>query len=99
MTLMQKRVLAGIAVAAAVLLAGYLVLVLSSGSTAASGTSVNGVDIGGLTEAEAAIAVDQELASVAPRKIRVQALDETISIRPDEAGIELDAEASVAPAF
>jgi vancomycin resistance protein YoaR len=99
MTLTQRRILTGAVVAVALLLAGYLILVLSSGSTARAGTTVDGVDIGGLPEAEAAATVDEELSPRIPRKIQVRALDETISVRPDDAGIELDPEASVAPAY
>jgi len=98
-TLVQKRVLAGAVAVGALLLGAYLVLVFSSGSTARAGTTVNGVEIGGLSQVEAASVVDDELTAAAPSKVRVRALDDTVNVRPEDAGIEIDAEASVAPAY
>lgn len=94
----RKAVLIG-AVVGAVLLVVYLIAVLSSGDTARSGTKVGRVDIGGLTQEEAVAAVDQAYAKRASRDIKVVAGDVTVKVDPAQAGLSLDIEASVAPAF
>ena len=81
------------------LLIGYLLLVMSSGSTARPGTTVQGVDIRGMSQEEAAAAVEAALGPIAAKRLKVRALDQTFGLRPEEAGLSLDAEASVAPAF
>ena len=99
MTAVQKRLLIGAGVAVALLLVGYLVLALTSGSTARPGTTVQGIDVSGMSQAEAAAAVEAGLGPIAEKKLRVRALDQTFGLRPAEAGLSLDAEASVAPAY
>lgn len=99
MTSTQKRVLIGAGAALALLLVGYVLLAASSGSTARPGTSVAGVDISGLTPDEAAAAVEDALAPVAEKRMKVKVLDSTFRLVPSEAGLGLDADASVAPAF
>lgn len=94
----RKAVLIG-AVAGAVLVAIYLIAVLSSGDTARSGTKVGRVDIGGMSQAEAVAAVEQAYAKRAARNIKVVAGDVTVKVDPAQAGLSLDVEASVAPAF
>ena len=94
----RKAVLIG-AVAAAVLVIVYLIAVLSSGDTARSGTKVGRVDIGGMSQAEAVAAVEQAYAKRAARDIKVVAGDVTVKVDPAQAGLSLDVEASVAPAF
>lgn len=99
MTVVQKRLLIAAGAAVALLLIGYLMLVMSSGSTARPGTTVQGIDISGMSEAEAATAVEEGLGPIAEKRLRVRALDQAVGLRPEEAGLSLDAEASVAPAF
>jgi vancomycin resistance protein YoaR len=99
MTVVQKRVLIGVGALAALLLIGYLLLAMTSGNTARPGTTVQGIDISGMSQPEAAAAVTAGLGPVAEKRLRVRALDETVGLRPEEAGLSLDAEASVAPAF
>ena len=99
MTSAQKRVLFGIVGAVVLLAVGYLGLVVTSGSSAHAGTTVQGVDIGGMSEAEAAATVADALGPAAAKKLKVHALDQTFALRPAAAGLSLDAEASVAPAF
>jgi vancomycin resistance protein YoaR len=100
MTAVQKRVLIGAGAAVALLLLiGYFALSLSSGSSARPGTTVDGVDISGMSEDEAAAAVQEAIGPIAEKRLRVRALDKTFGLRPDEAGLALDAQASVAPAF
>ena len=99
MTSTQKRILLGAVIAAAVLVVGYLGLVLTSGSSAHAGTTVQGVDIGGMSATEAAAAVEARFGPEAAKKLKVRALDKTFAVRPQDAGLRLDADASVAPAF
>lgn len=81
------------------LLLGYLLLAIRSGSTAAAGTTVEGVDISGMTQPEAEAAVADALGPLAAKKLKVKAVDQTFTIKPAEAGLSLDAAASVDPAF
>jgi len=99
MTATRKGLLIGAAALLALLLAGYLVLALTSGSTARSGTSVGGVDISGLSQEDAAAAVEAELGPQAEKRLRLLALEDTFRIMPADAGLSLDAPASVAPAY
>ncbi len=99
MTPARRWVLIGGAILAVLALAVYLVAALASGDTAAPGTTVQGVAIGGMTSDEAAAAVEDGLGPVAAKKLRVTALDQTFVVKPAEAGLALDAAASVAPAF
>jgi vancomycin resistance protein YoaR len=96
---MRGRLLIGAGLALAVLLIGYLLLAVSSGSAARSGTTVGGVDISGLSQQEAEEAVAGELGPLAAKRLRVRALDETFRVMPADAGLGLDAAASVAPAY
>jgi vancomycin resistance protein YoaR len=43
--------------------------------------------------------VEEGLGPLAAKRLRVRALGETFALRPEEAGLSLDADASVAPAF
>lgn len=81
------------------LLLVYVLAVMSSGSTARGGTMVGRVDISGMTQEEAAAAVATGYATRASRAIKVTAGDATVKIDPAQAGLSLDADASVAPAF
>lgn len=99
MTVVHKRLLIAVGAAVALLLIGYLLLVMSSGSTARPGTTVRGIDISGMSQADAAAAVEAGLGPIVEKRLRVRALDQTVGLRPEEAGLSLDAEASVAPAF
>lgn len=85
--------------AAGLLVALWVVASLGSGSTAPTGTTVAGVDIGGLNRAEAEEAVTAALGERAERRLRVEALDQSFTVLPADAGLGLDAVASVAPAF
>ena len=99
MTSAQKRVALVAGVLAVVLVGAYLALAFASGSTARPGTTVQGVDIGGMNPDEAAAEVEAALGPLAAKKLRVRALDQTFALTPQEAGLSLDAAASVAPAF
>lgn len=99
MPLLRLRILAGIVLVVVIILAVYLVAALRSGSTAAAGTTVGGVAIGGLTIEEAEAAVAEAIGPVERKRLRVTALDQTFIVKPAEAGLSLDAAASVAPAY
>ena len=88
-----------IAAGAVLLLVGYLVLAAQSGSTARGGTVVAGVDISGLSEAEAAAKVEDALNPAVRKRIHVDALGQKFVIRPAKLGVLVDGEASVAPAY
>ena len=87
---------------------GALVLILTamavsrfvtSGDHARPGSSVQGVDIGGMTREEAAAAVESGLADLVAKRIRVRLPNHIATIKPSEAGLTIDPVASVAPAF
>ncbi|MFY9231638.1 MAG: hypothetical protein WAO50_06970, partial [Candidatus Nanopelagicales bacterium] len=99
LTLTQKRVAAGVLVGIVVLFAIYLLAALGSGDTAPEGTKVANVEIGGMTEEEAAAAVTARLATRATRPVKLIAGDVTVKVSPADAGLALDAQASVAPAY
>ena len=91
--------LLGLGVLTALVLVGYLAAALSSGGTAAPGTTVQGVAIGGMTQEQASTAVQEAIGPIAAKKLRMTALDQTFVVKPAEAGLRLDPAASVAPAF
>ena len=90
-------IVAGAVLGALVL--GYVLLVLKSGDAAAVGTTVQGVDIGGMSQADAQTAVEEQLSPLAAKKVKVTSGDLTFPIHPVRAGITIDAAASVAPAY
>ena len=99
MTPVRLRILAGLGAVLAILAALYIAVAVRSGTTAAAGTTVGGVDIGGMNPDEAANALADVLAPRQSKRIRVTALDQTFVVKPVDAGLSLDAAASVAPAY
>lgn len=99
MTPVRRRLIIGAAAVLAVLLVAYLVTALSSGTKAPPGSTVAAIDIGGMTADQAAQAVEEQLGPLSRKRLRVEALDLTFKFLPEEAGLALDADASVAPAF
>ena len=95
----QVRILLVVAAAVVVLLVVYVFAALSSGGTARSGTVVGGVDISGMTPEEAAAAVSAQTAPRLDKQLRVRAEGLTFRIKPSQAGLSVDAMASVEPAF
>lgn len=95
----QARIAVIAAVAVGVVVLIYVFAVLSSGSSARSGTVVGGVDIGGMSEEEAAQAVAKGTAARVDRPVRIKADGISFRVQPEQAGLSLDAAASVAPAF
>ena len=82
------------------LVGGYVATVLSvSGSgEVTAGTSVRGVDIGGMTTDEAAATLEDELGDEATAPIPVTAGEVSTEIEPEEAGLAVDWEATAAQA-
>ena len=99
MTALRIRLIVGVVAILAILTGAYVAVAMRSGSTAAGGTTVGGVDIGGMSQAEAAAAVTDALSAREGRRLRVTALDQTFVVKPADAGLSLDAAASVEPAY
>ena len=76
----------------------YSAAYLAAGDRVPRGTTVAGVEIGGQTPAEARRTLEQDLGSRADRPLRVSVEGRTIRLRPDELGLTLDVDASVAAA-
>ncbi len=78
-----------------VLVVLWLGAFLAAGSGIARGTTVLGVDIGGMSRAEAESTLDRELADEARAPIPVQVGDDTMRIAPRRVGLTLDVAATV----
>jgi len=94
-----RYVLIAVGALVLILLAMAVSRYVTSGDHARPGSTVQGVDIGGMTREEAAAAVESGLASMATKRIRVRLPNHIATIKPAEAGLTIDAAASVAPAF
>ena len=78
---------------------GYAAAALAAGDKAPRGTSVAGVDIGGLSPSDAQQRLEDELADRAEASIEVSVDGaEPVTLTPAEAGLSVDYEASVAAA-
>ena len=85
----------GIAVALGALYLGAIAL---AGDGFRSGTTVSGVDISGLSEAEAIDKLTGTIGAVARKPLRVRTGERLFVIDPQAAGLKFDAEATVAQA-
>lgn len=79
---------------ALVLAGGYAATVASVSGDVPAGTSVRGVDIGGMTTQEAAATLEQELGDQATAPIPVMAGEATTELEPEESGLAVDWEAT-----
>jgi vancomycin resistance protein YoaR len=68
----------------------YLAGLLVTGGEIEAGTTVRGVDIGGLSRAEAARKLEERLVAAGPRQLPVQVGDRTGVIDPRQAGLGFD---------
>jgi len=88
--------------AAAIIIVGsvvfYLGMLLGSSSDVPANTTVLGVQIGGLSRAEAVATLDRELGPRALAPISVSAFDTTEEVFPADAGLSLDPVATVSAA-
>ena len=80
------------------LVGGYAAAVVSVSGDVPAGTSVRGVDIGGMTTEEAAATLEAELGDEASAPIPVTAGEATTEIVPEEAGLAVDWEATASQA-
>lgn len=94
----STRVLIVVGAIIAALLALYFGAVLAIGDGVRSGTTVQGVAIGGLSVPEATEKLDATLGRRAERNLRVRALEQVFVVSPPEAGLVFDADATVAQA-
>ena len=77
------------------LLVFLLGIFLATKDTVRAGTTVAGVNIGGMTETEAVDLVESEIGPKINRKFVITAGEQEFEIRPAAAGITLDAQATV----
>ncbi|WP_129789328.1 VanW family protein [Promicromonospora panici] len=85
------------AVLAAVLLFGIYVLVAwTQSDTVPTETTVAGVDVGGMTQAEAASALTEQLAPRVKEPIALTAGEGKAQLSPEPSGLAIDADATVA---
>ncbi|MEW2425610.1 hypothetical protein AB0911_34295, partial [Streptomyces nigra] len=73
----------------------YLAGLLAAGGDIEDGTTVRGVDIGGLSRADAVHRLDDRLAPAAARSLRVTVGDREGTVDPRRLGITFDHEATV----
>jgi len=94
----QRRglIIAGILVGA--LVAVFAIGVAVVGTGIARGTTVMGVDIGGLSPDEAVLALQESIGTQAGEPLRLRVADQAFEIDPVQAGMRFDAEATVAQA-
>lgn len=73
----------------------YLAGLLVTGGEIESGTTVRGVDIGGLSRTEAIHKLDRRLTAAGARELTVRVGDRTARLDPRRAGLAFDAERTV----
>ncbi|HET7304075.1 MAG TPA: VanW family protein [Segeticoccus sp.] len=78
-----------------VLGAAYVGLAYYLGSHVPSGTTVQGVDIGGMTEQRAADTLRSALSDRASEPVTLTVVDDTVDIDPERAGLSLDIPATL----
>jgi vancomycin resistance protein YoaR len=88
-------VVVGLLVAVGIL---YAVLVAVSGGGVPRGTSVLGVDVGGLTPSAARAKLDHAVAERGARTVDVRIGDRTVRVRPSDLGLSIDAAKTIAVA-
>jgi vancomycin resistance protein YoaR len=93
----RRQLVVGAAVVGGLAVA-YGVLLLAAGSGVPRGTTVAGVDIGGLSPAAATARLEQELGARSERPLTVTAEDRSFALQPATAGLSFDAAATVASA-
>ena len=89
-----------VSVVIAGLIAGYLYFYNSIGNTILQNITVAGVDVGGMTEAEALAAVKDAVKDTYPSSdMVVELFGETLILSPADTQVSLDAEGAVAAAY
>ncbi|HEY3200762.1 MAG TPA: hypothetical protein VGK55_09460, partial [Actinomycetes bacterium] len=82
----------------AIFLLAYIIAAVTAGSGVPRGTTVLGVDIGGMSRTEAVQTLRAELPARLPARIQVTAADKQIRIKTAEAGLSVDYAATVSAA-
>jgi vancomycin resistance protein YoaR len=82
----------------AIFLLAYIIAAVTAGSGVPRGTTVLGVDIGGMSRTEAVQTLRAELPARLPARIQVTAADKQIGIETAEAGLSVDYAATVSAA-
>jgi vancomycin resistance protein YoaR len=82
----------------AIFLLAYIIAAVTAGSGVPRGTTVLGVDIGGMSRTEAIQTLRAELPARLPARIQVTAADKQIGIKTAEAGLSVDYAATVSAA-
>jgi vancomycin resistance protein YoaR len=90
----RKLILIGLAVVA-VLIALYIAAIAVTGGGVRAGTTVNGVNIGGLSREEAVTVLEGSIGKVAAKPLKVRSGDQQLIVDPVAAGLTFDAEATV----
>ncbi len=90
----RKLILIGLAVVA-ILIALYVAAIVVTGGGVRAGTTVNGVNIGGLSREEAVSALEDSVGKVAAKPLKVRAGEQQLQVDPVAAGLTFDAEATV----
>ncbi|MGA7688975.1 MAG: VanW family protein [Jiangellales bacterium] len=93
----KRRWRVGVGVVVTVLLLGgaYLAAYLNAGTTVASGTTVLGIEIGGLTQDEAEATLRDELPAIADAPLTLLVDADSYAIVPSESGLNVDVAATV----
>jgi vancomycin resistance protein YoaR len=74
---------------------GYLAVAAWAGTRTPAGTTVAGVDVGGLDRTRAAARLDRELGTRARQPLRVRVGTATTTLRASDAGLSVDVDATV----
>jgi vancomycin resistance protein YoaR len=90
---------AALALTVVLVAAGLLLYGQSYANKTMRGVSVAGIDLGGLTEAEAAARIDQQITTVAPQQITFVHDGGHWSLPADDLGVRYDAQATAQAAF
>jgi len=94
----RRRLALALAGVIAVVVGLYLAAVIAGGDGVPNGTTVRGIDISGQSVDEAATTLDRALAKKVKQPIRVSAGEQTFVIKPADAGLAFDAQATAAQA-
>ncbi|MGW1540040.1 VanW family protein [Streptomyces sp. NPDC002309] len=76
----------------------YLAGLLITGGEIEAGTTVRGLDIGGMTHAEATRELERHLATIGPRKLAVKVGERTGTVDTRQAGLSFDVQETLARA-
>jgi|SRR5262245_1065614 len=82
----------------AIFLLTYVIAAVAAGSGVPRGTSVLGVEIGGMSRAEAVETLRAELPARLPARIDVSAADQQVGVKAADAGLSVDYAATVSAA-